>query len=418
MDDPRRGLGVAVLIVMVRRLRYCGVKMEKTIQKIGGFALAVVIFLAVGLLPADAARIKDIADFNGVRDNQLIGYGLVVGLAGTGDDVKNGFTKETLANMLSRQGLSTKDKNIKSDNAAAVMVTASMPPFAKVGTKIDVTVSSIGDADSLLGGTLLMTPLRGADGEVYAVAQGAITLGGFTAGGGNASAVKNHPSAGRIANGAFIEKELKYDLDTRRVLTIQLQQPDFTTARRLADAVNSVLDGVEVKQMDGRVVTVVLLPGAEGSVVDILPRIENLEVPVDGPAVVVMNEKTGTVVMGENVRISTVAVSHGNLSIQIREDYKVSQPLPFAPAAAPGARAVKDRKTGVLVASGGQTVVTPEKQVGVAEEKKQLMVVPKGVTIQDVVKALNAIGVTPRDLITILQTIKAAGALQADLKII
>jgi flagellar P-ring protein precursor FlgI len=392
--------------------------MGKVSVKCIGFALAAMIVLGFGWRPAEAARIKDIADIKGVRDNQLIGYGLVVGLAGTGDDVKNGFTRETLANMLSRQGLSTKDKDLKADNAAAVMVTASLPPFAKVGNKIDVIVSSIGDADSLLGGTLLMTPLKGADGEVYGVAQGAITLGGFTAGGGSASAVKNHPSVARIANGAFIEKELKYDLDQQRVLTIQLQQSDFTTARRLTDVIRSSLEGVEVRQLDARSVTVTLLPGSAGSVIDILPRIEVLEVPVDSPAVVVMNEKTGTVVMGENVRISTVAVSHGNLSIQIREDYKVSQPLPFAPAPPQGGNPVKDRRTGAVIAPGGQTVVTQEKTVGVGEEKRQLIVVPKGVTIDEVVKALNAIGVTPRDLITILQTIKAAGALQADLKII
>ena len=392
--------------------------MVKVSTKFTGFVLSIVIILGFGCHLADAARIKDIAEFNGIRDNQLIGYGLVVGLAGTGDDVKNGFTRETLANMLSRQGLSTKDKDLKADNAAAVMVTAFLPPFAKVGNKVDVTISSIGDADSLLGGTLLMTPLKGADGQVYAVAQGAITLGGFSAGGGNASAVKNHPSVASISNGAFIEKELKYDLDQKRVLTIQLQRPDFTTARRLADAVRSSLDGVAVHQLDSRSVTVTLLPGTAGSVVDILPRIESLDVPVDSPAVVVMNEKTGTVVMGENVRISTVAVSHGNLSIQIREDYNVSQPLPFAPGAPPGGNPVKDRKTGAVVAPGGQTVVTQETTVGAVEEKKQLMVIPRGVTIQEVVQALNAIGVTPRDLITILQTIKAAGALQADLKII
>jgi flagellar P-ring protein FlgI len=392
--------------------------MAKVSVKLIGLVLAVVIILGFGCRWADAARIKDIADINGVRDNQLIGYGLVVGLAGTGDDVKNGFTRETLANMLSRQGLSTKDKELKADNAASVMVTASLPPFAKVGTKIDVTVSSIGDADSLLGGTLLMTPLKGADGAVYAVAQGPITLGGFTAAGGNASSVKNHPSAAIISNGAFIEKELKYDLDQKRVLTIQLQRPDFTTARRVADAIRSSLEGVEVHQLDGRSITVALLPKSLGSVVDILPRIEGLDVAVDTQAVVVMNEKTGTVVMGENVRISTVAVSHGNLSIQIREDYNVSQPLPFAPGAPPGGNPVKDRKTGAVVAPGGQTVVTQETTVGAQEEKKQLMVVPHGVTIQEVVAALNAIGVTPRDLITILQTIKSAGALQADLKII
>ncbi|HPJ95714.1 MAG TPA: flagellar basal body P-ring protein FlgI, partial [Syntrophales bacterium] len=297
-----------------------------SIKGFGIILTIVFILFGIGCPRAQAARIKDIAEFNGVRDNQLIGYGLVVGLAGTGDDVDNGFTRETLANLLSRQGLSTKDKKIDADNAASVMVTATMPPFAKVGTKIDVTVSSIGDADSLLGGTLLMTPLKGADGHVYAVAQGPVTLGGFSAGGANASTVKNHPSVGTISNGAFVEKELKYDLDRRRELTIQLQRPDFTTAKRVADVVRSSLNGVEVRQLDGRVVTVALLSSTGGSVVDILPRIENLEVSVDTPAMVVMNEKTGTVVMGENVRISTVAISHGNLSIQIREEFDVSQP--------------------------------------------------------------------------------------------
>jgi flagellar P-ring protein precursor FlgI len=389
MADARGGLGLALLIAQALGGNVMELKMGKVSTKFTGFVLSMVIILGFGCHLADAARIKDIAEFNGIRDNQLIGYGLVVGLAGTGDDVKNGFTRETLANMLSRQGLSTKDKDLKADNAAAVMVTAFLPPFAKVGNKIDVTISSIGDANSLLGGTLLMTPLK----------------------------VKNHPSVASISNGAFIEKELKYDLDQKRVLSIQLQRPDFTTARRLADAVRSSLNGVEVHQLDSRSVTVTLLPGTAGSVVDILPRIESLDVPVDSPAVVVMNEKTGTVVMGENVRISTVAVSHGNLSIQIREDYKVSQPLPFAPAPG-GGLPVKDAKTGTVVAPGGQTVVTQETTVGAVEEKKQLMVVPQGVTIQAVVEALNAIGVTPRDLITILQTIKAAGALQADLKII
>ncbi|MCU0581752.1 MAG: flagellar basal body P-ring protein FlgI, partial [Syntrophales bacterium] len=266
--------------------------MSKISMKWFGVFLTIMFVLGVGCHAAQAARIKDIAEFNGVRDNQLIGYGLVVGLAGTGDDVDNGFTRETLANLLSRQGLSTKDKEIDADNAASVMVTATMPPFAKVGTKIDVTVSSIGDADSLLGGTLLMTPLKGADGQVYAVAQGPVTLGGFSAGGANASTVKNHPSVGTISNGAFIEKELKYDLDRRRVLTIQLQRPDFTTAKRVADAVRSSLNGVEVRQLDGRVITVALLSSTGGSIVDILPRIENLDVSVDAPAVVVMNEKT------------------------------------------------------------------------------------------------------------------------------
>lgn len=367
---------------------------------------------------AEAARIKDIAGIGGIRDNQLIGYGLVVGLAGTGDDVKNGFTRETLSNLLVRQGLSTRDRVLTSKNIAAVMVTAQLPPFAKIGSKLDVTVSSLGDAKSLQGGTLLMTPLRGADGEIYAVAQGAVTVGGFSAAGASGSSVsKNHTTAGNIANGALIEKELKYDLADIRRISINLYQPDFTTATRLAASINGKIGAVEARAVDSGSVLVEMKPSARGDVASLVSLIENIEVSIDGPAVVVLNERTGTVVMGENVRISTVAVAHGNLSIQIREEKEVSQPMPFAPEAQ-GRSAPVDAGGGVTVAPGGQTVVTPRSEVGVSEEKKGLLVMPRGVTIQDVVRGLNAMGVSPRDLITILQTIKAAGALQADLKIL
>ncbi|HPC73960.1 MAG TPA: flagellar basal body P-ring protein FlgI [Syntrophales bacterium] len=367
---------------------------------------------------AEAARIKDIAGIGGIRDNQLIGYGLVVGLAGTGDDVKNGFTRETLSNLLVRQGLSTRDRVLTSKNIAAVMVTAQLPPFAKIGSKLDVTVSSLGDAKSLQGGTLLMTPLRGADGEIYAVAQGAVTVGGFSAAGASGSSVsKNHTTAGNIANGALIEKELKYDLADIQRISINLYQPDFTTATRLAASINGKIGAVEAKAVDSGSVLVEMKPSARGDVASLVSLIENIEVSIDGPAVVVLNERTGTVVMGENVRISTVAVAHGNLSIQIREEKEVSQPMPFAPEQQ-GRSAPVDAGGGVTVAPGGQTVVTPRSEVGVSEEKKGLLVMPRGVTIQDVVRGLNAMGVSPRDLITILQTIKAAGALQADLKIL
>ncbi len=379
------------------------------------------IFLLAAFLigtGAEAARVKDIAEIGGVRDNQLIGYGLVVGLAGTGDDVKNGFTKETLANLLSRQGLSTKDKILKADNVAAAMVTASLPPFSRIGTRIDVSVSSIGDAKSLQGGTLLMTPLRGADGEIYAVAQGPLTLGGFSAGGAGGSVTKNHTSVGFIANGASVEREVKLELDRTRTFTLNLHAPDFTTAKRLTEIVAQNNPHVDARQVDSRTVALKLKSAFAGTMIDLIPQIETLDIPVDSTAVVVMNEKTGTVVMGENVRISTVAIAHGNLSIQIKEEQKVSQPLPFAPAPPAGSAPVTADKSGTIVAPGGQTVVTTDRTVGVGEEQKQLMVVPRGVTIQDVVKALNAIGVTPRDLITILQTIKAAGALQADLRLI
>jgi flagellar P-ring protein precursor FlgI len=381
-------------------------------------------FFATGL--ASGARIKDIAAIGGVRDNQLIGYGVVVGLAGTGDDLtKNLFTAASLANIMNRQGVSMKDKTaaLKADNIASVMVTATLPPFAKNGSKIDVMVSSIGSAKSLQGGTLLMTPLRGADGEVYAVAQGAVSLGGYSAGGAGASAVKNHTRVGAVANGATVEKELAYDFNSRRILMINLQQPDFTTCTRMAQVIKNALASVEVRQIDAFSVSVKAGADFSGSLPDLVFQIESLDVPVDAPAVVVLNEKTGTVVMGDNVRISTVAVAHGNLSIQIKEDTRVSQPQPFAPA--PPRNNAKDKtpargeKTAQATAlPGAQTVVAADTTLGVTEEKKQLMVVPQGVTIFEVVRALNAIGVSPRDLITILQAIKAAGALQADIKII
>jgi flagellar P-ring protein FlgI len=416
-----------------RMLTKDGIKME--IKKKSACWMVVIFFLLLDT-SSYGARVKDIAGISGVRDNQLMGYGLVVGLAGTGDDVKNGFTKESMANLLSRQGLAMKDKTLKANNTAAVMVTATLPPFSKVGSQLDVFVSSMGDSKSLYGGTLLMVPLRGADGEIYAVAQGAVTLGGFAAGGGGGSSVKNHPSAGRITNGALVEKQLRYDFEKSRMLSVNLFSPDFTTSARLAASINSSITNVVAKEVDSSSVSIKFPEDSRVNIFELIAQIENIDVPVDSKAVVVMNEKTGTVVMGENVRISTVAIAHGNLSIQIKEDLRVSQPLPFSPPTIKEDRRIsqplplspplptssapsKDREGGgVIVAPGGQTVVTTDKTTTVIEEKKQLMIVPKGVTIQDVVKALNAVGVTPRDLITIMQTIKAAGALQADLRII
>ena len=390
-------------------------KKRKVLKYIAVFLIASLIIVS----HAYAARIKDVSSIGGVRDNQLIGYGLVIGLAGTGDDIENGFTKETLANMLSRQGLGMKEesrKDLSSDNVASVMISAELPPFAKVGSRIDVMVSSIGDADSLRGGTLLMTPLRGANGSVYAVAQGAVSIGGFAAGGKGASLSKNHPTVGRITNGAFVEKELKYDFENRKSFSINLYRPDFTTAAGVAVSINGVIAGVEAKLVDSSSIAVNIDESFKGSIVELLSIVENINVVVHSPAVVVIDEKTGTVVMGENVRISTVAVAHGNLFIQIKEEKRVSQPSPFAPAPPRGSAPV-EAGGGTVIAPGGQTVVTTEAAIGVKEEKNHLVVVPRGVTIQDVVKALNAIGVTPGDLITILQTIKSAGALQADLKV-
>ncbi len=421
MADESCGLGMAFLSKNFKEFSKTGGsgKMNK-----GGITIySAIVLLTLLLLTSTvfAARIKDIAAIGGVRDNQLIGYGMVVGLAGTGDDLtKNLFTQESLANMMVRQGLSMKDKisNLKADNVAAVMVTAALPPFAKIGTKIDVSVSSLGSSKSLLGGTLLLTPLRGVDGEVYAVAQGAVTLGGFSASGAAGSVSKNHTTAGNIANGAFVEKELKYDFDQRRSLVINLLRPDFTTTTRMAAMINKTISFVEAKQIDSISVSVKARDSFEGSLSELVYFIESLDVPVDAAAVVMLNEKTGTVVMGDNVRISTVAIAHGNLSIQIKEDARVSQPLPFAPGAPAGLTTPALGPGGTTIAPGGQTVVVPQTTINVAEEKRSLMMLPQGVTIYDVVKALNALGVSPRDLITILQTIKAAGALQADLRII
>jgi flagellar P-ring protein precursor FlgI len=420
MANACNRLGMAILILFRICVYGYEVRKERFFMKADKIFKSIFIFITVAAVVASsahAARLKDIASIGGVRDNQLIGYGLVVGLDGTGDSIKNGFTDQTLANMLSNQGLSMKDKTLKSDNVAAVMVTAKLPPFAKIGSRIDIMISSIGDADSLLGGTLLMTPLRGADNKIYAVAQGPITVGGFSAGGTGGGVSKNHPTVGRITNGAFVERELWYGFDKKRKLTVNLRHPDFTTCERVAKSIRSRVHDVEAKLIDSSSIEILIKDSFNGSIVSLVSVIENLDAAVDSAAVVVLNEKTGTVVMGNRVRISTVAVAHGNLSIQITETQNVSQPLPFAPAAPAGGTPV-DAGGGTTMAPGGQTVVTTDTSVNVSEEKKKLVLVPEGVTIQEVVSALNAIGVSSRDLIVILQTIKAAGALQADLVII
>ncbi|MCX7817064.1 MAG: flagellar basal body P-ring protein FlgI [Syntrophales bacterium] len=369
-----------------------------------------------------SARIKDIAGIGGVRSNQLVGYGLVVGLMGTGDDVKNGFTRETIANMLSRQGLSVKERmeSIKSKNTAAVIVTANLPPFAKNGTRLDCTVSSLGDATSLQGGTLIMTPLRAPDGEVYAVCQGPVFIGGFTAGGATASVTKNQTNVGVVPNGALVEREVPLDFTKVNTFTINLYNPDFTTVKDMAHRINALMsDRVYAQPKDSGTVLITLLEGVQKKIMEVISDLENIDIPVSQPAVVVINEKTGTVVMGENVRVSTVAIAHGNLSITIKESMRVSQPLPFSPR--PPEQATQpsyEGKSGTIVAPGGQTVVTKDTDVKVYEEKRQLHLIQEGVSIRDIVQSLNAIGVSPRDLITILQAIKAAGALQAELRVI
>ena len=346
---------------------------------------------------AGAVRIKDMARFKGVRGNALVGYGLVVGLNGTGDKKATTFTVQGLTNMLTRMGIRVTPDQVAVKNVAAVMVTATLPPFARVGQRIDVLLSSVGDATSLGGGTLIMTPLKGLDGKVYAVAQGPVSVGGFLAGGQAATVRKNHPTVGRIPEGARVEREPPFRFRDLHKLVITLNNPDFTTAHRVARRINQALSGLKARAVDPSTVEVNLSPRAHRDMVGLVAKLENLEVKPDLPAKVVVDERTGTVVMGENVRISKVAVTSGALSISVTESQQVSQPLPL---------------------SQGQTVVTPQTEVQVGEQRARLRVVDGGVSIGEVVRALNALGATPRDLITILQAIKAAGALQADLEIL
>ncbi len=353
------------------------------------------------LVPADAAaapsRIKDLVDVEGVRENQLVGYGLVVGLNGTGDKLKDGsFTKQSLQSMLNRLGVKPTDKGTTSKNVAAVMVTAALPPFARHGSRLDVTVAALGDAQSLLGGTLLVTPLLGADGEVYAVAQGQVGVAGFAAKGQAESVVKGVPTNGRIPAGAIIEREVGYEMARMAALTLTLRSPDFTTARRIAQAINGFLGEAAARPTDNSTVAVEVPDAYDGSVVNLVTDIEQLRIEPDQPARVLVDESSGIIVMGENVRVSTVAIAQGNLTIRITEQPQVSQPRPFG---------------------DGATVVVPRTDVTVDEQsERKLGVVAGGVTLQELVNGLNALGVGPRDLISILQAVKAAGALQAALE--
>ncbi len=356
------------------------------------------IFVACIFLPGDcgAARIKDIAYVNGVRPNVLIGYGLVVGLKRTGDKAMTVFTNQSLANMLDRMGIKVDPKTTKVNNVAAVMVTAELPAFSRMGNRIDAIVSSVGDATSLEGGVLLMTPLKGGDGLPYAVAQGPITVGGFSAGGAAASVQKNHPTVGRIPNGVIVEREIAQEGFAGDTLTFSLKRIDFTNVRRIADRINGAFRG-SAEAKDGGTVVVTIPDKLKDNPVKFLSVIENLDVTLDNYAKIVVDEKTGTVVIGEDVRIATIAISHGNVSVQIKEEQKVTQPLPFAK---------------------GETVVTPETQIRVEEEKGHFVYMEQGANIKELVNALNAIGISTRDVISILQTIKAAGALHAELEVI
>lgn len=368
-------------------------------NRILAVAMAVILMIPA---PAQAtSRIKDIADFEGVRDNLLVGYGLVVGLNGTGDSLtKSIFTKESLIGMLQRLGVNARDTSLKTDNVAAVMVTGTLPPFARQGTRIDVNVSTMGDSSSLLGGTLLVTPLLGADGEVYAVGQGPVAIGGFSTGGDSGSSVtKGVPTNGKIANGAIVERELNFDMASMKSISVSLRNPDFTTARRVEQAVNAFLGGDVANATDPATVKIQVPARYAANVVSLITDVEQLRITPDQIARVVIDEQSGTIVMGENVRISTVAIAQGNLTIRITETPQVSQPNPFAPDSA-------------------TTETVARTQIEVDEQNdRKLAVLDSGVSLQQLVSGLNALGIGPRDMITILQTIKAAGALQAEIEV-
>ncbi len=364
--------------------------------------IAALVFNAGDVFAQASTRIKDIADFEGVRDNLLVGYGLAVGLQGTGDSSPTvaPFTQASLIGMLERLGVNTRDlaSGMKTKNLAAVMVTATLPAFSRQGARIDVTVGALGDASSLQGGTLLVTPLLGADGEVYAVAQGSIASG-FTASGQAQTITRGVPTAGRISNGAIVERETGFRFASLKNVNLGLRNPDFTTSRRIAQAINKFEKQPIAVSLDPGTVQVSLPPDRKGDIVGLLTDIEQLQVEPDTVARVVIDEKSGTIVMGDKVRVSTVAIAQGALTIRITETPQVSQPNAFS-------------TTGTTT-----TVNRTDIQVDNSDQKR-LAVLPTTVTLQELVNGLNALGVGPRDLITILQTIKAAGALQAEIEVI
>jgi len=365
--------------------------------------LAFIALLAAGIggVQADAAvRLKDIVSFEGARDNLLVGYGLVVGLNGTGDDVtKSIFTRESVIGMLDRLGVNARDAQltVRTKNVAAVMVTATLPSSGRQGSRIDVTVSAMGDAKDLQGGTLVGVPLLGADGEVYAVAQGQVSVGGFAAKGAATSISQGVPTAGKVPDGAIIEREVAFDLSKMQTMNISLRNPDFTTAERIATAINAYMHGSLAQATDNGTVALTIPPSLRSDVVGLVTRLEQLRIEPDQVAKVIIDDANGVIVMGENVKISTVAVAQGNLTVKITETPQVSQP-------------------GAL--SNGTTQVVPRTDIQVDTGKdRRLAVVPQGITIQELVNSLNALGIGPRDMISILQAIKAAGAMQADLEV-
>lgn len=346
-----------------------------------------------------STRIKDIVNIEGVRDNMLIGYGLVVGLNGTGDSLNNSpFTAQSIIGMLDRLGVNVRDDKLNTKNIAAVMVTATLPPFTNEGSRIDISISALGDAKSLQGGTLLVTPLLGADGQVYAVGQGPVAIAGFSAKGDSATVTQNIPTSGRISAGAIVEREIPFSMANMTSTRLGLRNPDFTTARRIASAINTYLKFPAAVAENPASVTLRVPPGYKAGIVNLLTDVEQLRINPDQIARVVIDERSGVIVMGQNVRISTVAVAQGNLTIRITETPQVSQPQPFS--------------------DDGTTVVVPRTDVQVDQDPdRKMTVIPEGVSLQSLVSSLNALGIGPRDIITILQSIKAAGALQADIEV-
>ena len=365
--------------------------------------LAALLMLFAIVAAASEVRIKDIARFQGFSENQLVGYGLVFGLQGSGDGNQILFTAQAIANMLNSQGIEHDRRNIRTRNTASVMVTAILPPFVRPGSKIDVNVAAIGDATSLQGGTLLLTPMRAPNGDVYATAQGPVVVGGFSVGGAAAQVVQNVPTAGSVPGGAIIQREININLQNQNSLTLVLDKYDFTTSARVAEQINIRFESPIARSGDGGSVEVLVPNDYRGKIVDFMAAVEGLTVETDERAVVIVNEKTGTVVIGKEVRIATCAVAHGNLTIQVSTAFGVSQPPPF---------------------SEGQTVVVPEQEVTVTEEtatgetEATVMMVPEGANIGEIVQALNALGVSPRDVISILQAMRAQGALKAELRVL
>ncbi|MEX0365542.1 MAG: flagellar basal body P-ring protein FlgI [Ruegeria sp.] len=359
------------------------------------FLFVLIAFLMPGLVWANSIRLKDLVDFDGVRGNDLVGYGLVVGLNGTGDGLRNApFTEEIMSNILERLGVNVTGEQFRPKNVAAVFVTASLPPFARVGGQIDVTVSAIGDSKSLLGGTLIMTPLNAADGQIYAVAQGTVLAGGAVAEGDAASVVRGVPTSGVIPSGARVEREIEFDLGSLTQLRLALREPDFTTAGRIEAAINGEFNRAVALMRDSGTIELNIAATRAVSTAHAIGRIENILVEPERKARVVVDQRSGTIVMGDDVRISRVAVSQGNLTLRVEEAPIAIQPNPFA---------------------DGQTVVVPRTNAEIEEEDGiRLAEVPESTSLSEVVAGLNALGVSPRDMIDILKTIKAAGALHAE----